>query len=56
MIRIVTSRRIFVGSLAQTKKFSVKKYEKVGIVGLGLMGHGLAQISAQVMCEKWMIY
>ena len=51
MIRVgtSTSRKIFAGSLlTQVRKNSNKKYEKVGVVGLGLMGHGLAQISAQV--------
>ena len=30
-----------------TRKFSGKKYETIGVIGLGLMGHGIAQISAQ---------
>ena len=41
-------RKRFTSSLVRNaRKFSTDAIEKVGVVGLGLMGHGIAQVSAQ---------
>ena len=43
---VISKRGVSVMAAAQARAFSAA-IEKVGVVGLGLMGHGIAQVSAQ---------
>ena len=44
---IAKSSKPFLNRFISIRHMANKKYQKVGVVGLGLMGHGIAQITAQ---------
>ena len=44
---MLASRAVFSRTLLRTRAFSSNSATTVGVVGLGLMGHGIAQVAAE---------